>query len=67
MIVILLIGIPTAAEFYPAVFVSLFVTLFGWLPLDLILTVMFYFGVLSLGMLIGWYLHIQYEMGNFPP
>ena len=52
----ILIGIPTAVEFYP----SLFLSLFGWLPLGWMLQL----GIFLLGIFVGWYLCLQNECGD---
>jgi len=51
IVTIVLIGIPTAARFYP----PLFAGLAEQLPLDLILTWMVRIGLLILGILLGWF------------
>ncbi|WP_141211957.1 hypothetical protein [Halorubrum sp. Eb13] len=51
VVTIILIGIPTAADFYP----PLFAGVAEQLPLDMILTWMGRIGLVALGGLIGWY------------
>jgi len=57
LVSIVLMGIPTAASFYP----PLFAGLFDWLPLAFIFTWMGRFGILILGFALGWYLRGDIE------
>ncbi|WP_134672629.1 hypothetical protein [Halorussus marinus] len=57
---VFLIGIPTAAGFYPPLFAGLTETL----PLDFIFTWMLRFGILALGFTLGWYLRGESETAD---
>lgn len=61
IITVILIGIPSAAEFYP----PLFSGIANQLPLEFIFTWMARTGILILGIIIGWFLrgHEQNDLG----